>query len=106
MLASCFAEAPGSYRGLLISLTDASTLTLTLGQTAQTIALPPEPEQTLQIVKRGYEYSVYLGGEPVGTPVESRAAAYGGTLRIGCQTREDGTPFRFSQGKISEFIVE
>ena len=106
MLASCFAEVPGSYRGLLINLVDTSTLSLTLGQTAQTYALPPEPEQTLQIVKRGYAYTVYLNGELAGEPVESIAPAYDGTLHIGCQTREDGTPFRFSGAKILEFNVE
>ena len=106
MQASCFAEIPGSYRGLLINLMDTSTLSLTMGQVAQTFALPPEPEQTLQIVKRGYEYTVYLNGKQAGAPVESRAPVYGGTLHIGCQTREDGTPFRFSGAKILEFSVE
>ena len=106
MQASCFAEVPGSYRGLLINLMDTSTLSLTLGQAAQTFALPPEPEQTLQIVKRGYVYTVYLNGELAGAPVESRAPAYDGTLHIGCQTREDGTPFRFSGAKILAFSVE
>ena len=104
--ASCFAEVPGSYRGLLINLMDTSTLSLTMGQVAQTFALPPEPEQTLQIVKRGYEYTVYLNGKLAGEPVESRAPVYGGTLHIGCQTREDGTPFRFSGAKILAFSVE
>ena len=106
MLASCFAEVPGSYRGLLINLADASTLSLTMGQTARTFALPPEPEQTLRIVKRGYSYAVYLNGVLAGDPVESAAPAYGGTLHIGCQTREDGTPFRFSGAKILEFSVD
>ena len=106
MLASCFAEIPGSYRGLLINLVDTSTLSLTMGQVAQTFALPPAPEQTLQIVKRDYEYTVYLNGRLAGDPVESRAPAYDGTLHIGCQTREDGIPFRFSGAKILEFSVE
>lgn len=106
MQASCFAEEPGSYRGLLINLVDASTLSLTLGQAARTFALPPEPEQTLQIVKRGFEYTVYLNGKLAEEPMESRSPAYDGTLHIGCQTREDGTPFRFSGAKILEFSVE
>ena len=79
---------------------------LTLGQAAQSFALPPEPEQTLQIVKKGYAYSVYLNGKPAGEPLVSRAPAYAGTLHIGCQTREDGSPFRFSGAKILEFSVE
>ena len=106
ILASCFAEIPGSYRGLLVKLTDAETLSVTMGKMAQTLGLSREPEQTLQIVKRGYEYTVYLNGEPAGAPVESRAPAFDGTLRIGCQTREDGTPFHFSSAKILALSVE
>ena len=105
-LASCFAEVPGSYRGLLINLIDTTTLSVTMGQATQTYALTPAPEQTLQIVKRGYAYTVYLNGKPAGAPVESRAPAYDGTMLIGCQVREDGTPFRFSGAKILEFSLE
>ena len=104
-LASCYAEEPDHYRGLLIRLTSASTLSLTLGAHAETIALPPQTRQTLQIVKEGFTYTVLLNGAVVADRVESGAPAYDGTLRIGCQVRENGTPFRFSRAAIEEFRV-
>lgn len=105
MLASCFEEIPGKYRGLLINLIDTSTLSLTLGQTAETIDLPPAPVQTLKIVKKGYEYTVYMNDEIIIDSIESRAPAYEGNLYIGCQVDGNGTPFRFSTVQIQEFRV-
>ena len=100
VLASCFAEEPGEYRGLLVNLIDEKTLSLTLGQTARTVALSSGQEITLQIRKKGYAYTVTLDGETVIEHMESRARAYGGTLHIGCQTRADGSPFGFSRGRV------
>lgn len=104
-LASCYAETPDHYRGLLIRLTDASTLSLILGQQAETIELRRQSQQTLQIVKEGFAYTVYLNAEKVVDRAESRAATYDGTLRIGCQVQENGSPFRFSKAEIQEFSI-
>ena len=105
VLASCFAEEPGAYRGLLINLIDESTLSLTLGETARTVVLSSEPEQTLQIAKEGYAYTVTLNGETVIEKTQSRARPYDGTLHIGCQTQADGSPFGFSRGHVRDLSV-
>ena len=104
-LMSCYAEEPDHYRGLLIRLTNASALSLVLGQQAETVALPPQPRQTLRIVKQGFAYTVYLNGDKVIDRVESRAPVYEGTLHIGCQVREDGSPFRFSRAEVQQCRV-
>ena len=97
MLASCFAEDPNAYRGLLVNLLGEEALTLTLGDTARTMALSPEPIQTLQIAKEGYTYTVTLNGETVVGPTESRVRAHDGALYIGCQAQTDGVPFGFAK---------
>ena len=100
-LATCFAEEPSCYRGLIISTLDDKTLCLTLGQTGVSVELPPQPEQTLKIVKEGIAYTVYLNGE-VCAQVSSGAPEYDGTLHLGCGVDGKGNPFRFSQAKILE----
>ena len=104
-LASCYAETPERYRGLLVRLTSATTLSLVLGQRAESVQLPPQLWQTLQIIKEGFTYTVYVNGVLAVNRVESRAPAYEGTLRLGCQVWENGVPFRFSRVAIQELRV-
>lgn len=105
ILASCFAEDPNQYRGLIISQMDENTLNLTLGQTSQEIELPPQPEHEIVIQKQEFSYTVYLNGEKVLENVESKAPEYDGTLYLGCQIDKKGIPFRFSRAKIQELSV-
>jgi len=106
MLASCFAEDPKSYRGLIITLLDELTMSLTLGQTSLEVELPPEPEQTVKVVKQGYEYSVYINGELAADPVFCKSPEYDGTLHLGCAVNADGKEFRFSKVQILKLTVE
>lgn len=103
-LATCFAEEPSCYRGLLITTLDDNNLNLTLGQTGVQLELPPQPEQELKIVKEGYAYRVFLNGKQVWQGA-STAPAYGGTVHIGCAVDGKGEPFRFSSAKILEFTI-
>ncbi len=103
-LVTCFAEDPSSYRGLIVSVLDDSTLSLTLGQSALELEMGPRPEQTLKIVKQGSDYTVYLDGELAGQ-VSSDAPEYDGTLLIGCALDGSGKPFRFSTAKILSLTV-
>lgn len=103
-LATCFAEEPSCYRGLIISMLDDKTLNLTLGQTGMELELPPQPEHTLKIVKEDRHYTVYLNGVLAGQ-TDSNAPAYDGTLHIGCAVDGKGKPFRFSKAKILAFAV-
>ena len=103
-LVTCFAEDPSSYRGLIISVLDESTLNLTLGQSAMELEIGPRPEHTLKIVKQGSDYTVYLDGELAGQ-VNSDAPEYDGTLLIGCAVDGSGKPFRFSTAKILSLTV-
>lgn len=103
-LITCFAEDPSSYRGLIVSTPDDKTLSLTLGQTALEIEMPPQPEQVLKIVKRGSAYTIYLNGVLAGE-VTSDAPAYDGTLMVGCGVNADGKRFRFSEAKILNLTV-
>lgn len=105
ILAACFAEDPTNYRGLIVNILDESTLSLTLGQTAKEIELPPQPESELEIIKTGYLYTVILNGETVLENVESRAGEYEGTLHLGCAVDIDGNEFRFSKAEILEMTV-
>lgn len=103
-LATCFAEEPSCYRGLLITTLDDDTLNLTLGQTGVQLELPPQPEQELEIVKDGYLYTVFLNGKQAWQG-SSTAPAYEGTVHIGCAVDGKGNPFRFSSAKILEFTI-
>lgn len=103
-LLSCFAENPSSYRGLIVSVLDDTTLSLTLGQSALELEMSPRPEQSLKIQKQGGTYTVYLNGDLAGE-VTSEAPGYDGNLFIGCAVDGDGTPFRFSQAKILSLTV-
>lgn len=105
MLATCFAEDSVNYRGLIINVLDESTLSLTLGQTAKEVELPPQPESELEIIKSGYMYTVILNGEKVLENVESRTSEYDGTLHLGCAVDIDGNEFRFSKAEILEMTV-
>lgn len=104
MLAACFAENPSCYRGLIISTQDDKIMNLTLGQTGLELELPPQPEQELKIVKEGYDYTVYLNGQYVGS-ANSVAPEYDGTVHIGCAVDGRGNPFRFSTAKVLEFTI-
>lgn len=103
-LATCFAEDPSCYRGLVISTLDNDTLNLTLGQTGVQLELAPQPEQELKIVKDGYQYTVYLNGQQA-WEATSTAPEYDGTVHIGCGVDGTGKPFRFSSAKILEFRI-
>lgn len=103
-LATCFAEEPSCYRGLLITTLDDNSLNLTLGQTGVQLELPPQPEQELKIVKEGYAYTVFLNGKQAWQG-SSTAPAYDGTVHIGCAVDGKGEPFRFSSAKILEFTI-
>lgn len=103
-LATCFAEDPSCYRGLVISTLDNDTLNLTLGQTGVQLELAPQPEQELKIVKDGYQYTVYLNGQQA-WEATSTAPEYDGTVHIGCGVDGMGKPFRFSSAKILEFRI-
>lgn len=105
MLASCFAEDPKNYRGLIITQLDDNTLNLTLGKISIEAPLPPQPENDLKIVKEGYEYSVFVNGEPVAEHVVCQTSTYDGTLHLGCAVDVNGNPFRFSKAKILQFTV-
>lgn len=105
MLASCFAEDPKNYRGLMITQLDDNTLNLTLGKISIEAPLPPQPENDLKIVKEGYEYSVFVNGEPVAEHVVCQTSTYDGTLHLGCAVDVNGNPFRFSKAKILQFTV-
>lgn len=105
MLASCFAEVPGSYRGLLVNLREPTVLSLALGAEGRSVALEPGREQTLKIVKDGFTYTVYLNGEMVIDRLESWTAAYDGTLYIGCQAAADGSRFGYSDVQILELAI-
>lgn len=105
IMVSCFAEDPRQYRGLIISQLDKSTLSLTLGQTAREIELPPQPEHVIRVEKQGVTYTVSLNGEPVLESLESKAPEYEGTLYLGCALDEEGIPFRFSKAKILRLNV-
>ena len=103
-LVTCFAEDPSSYRGLIVTALDDTTLSLTLGQAALELTLGPRPEQTLKITKQAGDYAVWLNGEPAGQ-LHSDAPAYDGTLLIGCAADGSGKPFRFSNAKILSLTV-
>ena len=103
-LVTCFAEDPSSYRGLIVTALDDTTLSLTLGQAALELTLGPRPEQTLKITKQAGDYAVWLNGEPAGQ-LHSDAPAYDGTLLIGCAADGSGKPFRFSHAKILSLTV-
>ena len=103
-LVTCFAEDPNSYRGLIVTALDDTTLSLTLGQAALELTLGPRPEQTLKITKQAGDYAVWLNGEPAGQ-LHSDAPAYDGTLLIGCAADGSGKPFRFSNAKILSLTV-
>ena len=103
-LVTCFAEDPNSYRGLIVTALDDTTLSLTLGQAALELTLGPRPEQALKITKQAGDYAVWLNGEPAGQ-LHSDAPAYDGTLLIGCAADGSGKPFRFSHAKILSLTV-
>lgn len=103
-LLTCFAENPASYRGLIVTVADDTTLNLTLGQSAMEVEMGPRPEHTLKIVKQGSDYTVYLDGELAGQ-VTSEAPTYDGTLLVGCAVDGDGNLFRFSTAKILSLTV-
>ena len=105
IILSCFAEDPKQYRGLLISQQDRSTLSLTLGQTAKELELPPQPENEIRIEKQGISYTVYLNNEKVLEDVESGCPEYDGTLCLGCELNEKGEAFRFSETKIMQLSI-
>ncbi len=104
-LATCFAEDPNSYRGLIVSQLDEKTLNLTLGQTAVQLELSPQPEHTLKIEKRKYSYTVWLDDAMAAQNVTSVSPEYDGSLVIGCAIDGKGNPFRFSSAKILSLSV-
>lgn len=104
-LATCFAEDPNCYRGLIISQLDEKTLNLTLGQTAVQLELSPQPEHTLRIEKKEFTYTVWLDDALAAENVTSVAPEYDGSLVIGCAIDGSGHPFRFSSAKILSFRV-
>lgn len=95
---SCFSEAPGQYRGLLIRQED-EELAILLGE-GGSIYLPLEKGSLhLVITRDGSEYAVYANGELAGR-INSPCARYGGTLLVGAQVDANGEIFRCSTAKV------
>ncbi len=100
---SCFSEAPGQYRGLLIRQED-EELAILLGE-GGSIYLPLEKGSLhLVITRDGSEYAVYANGALAGR-VSSPCARYGGTLLVGAQVDANGELFRFSEAKVERLSV-
>lgn len=95
---SCFSEAPGQYRGLLIRQED-EELAILLGE-GGSVYLPLEKgDLHLVITRDGSEYAVYANGELAGR-INSPCARYGGTLLVGAQVDANGEIFRCSTAKV------
>lgn len=95
---SCFSEAPGQYRGLLIRQED-EELAILLGE-GGSVYLPLEKGNLhLVITRDGSEYAVYANGALAGR-VSSPCARYGGTLLVGAQVDANGEIFRCSTAKV------
>lgn len=95
---SCFSEAPGQYRGLLIRQED-EELAILLGE-GGSVYLPLEKGSLhLMITRDGSEYAVYANGALAGR-VSSPCARYGGTLLVGAQVDANGEIFRCSTAKV------
>lgn len=105
-LATCFAENPQNYRGLIITMLDKNTLSLTLGQRNVEVELPPQPEIELDIVKKQYEYTISINNIELSEKVISQAPEYDGELYLGCAIDSQGKPFRYSKAMIMEFYVK
>lgn len=100
---SCFSEAPGQYRGLLIRQED-EALAILLGE-GGSIYLPLEKgDLHLVIIREGSEYAVYADGALAGR-VSSPCARYEGTLLVGAQVDANGELFRFSEAKVERLSV-
>jgi len=100
---SCFSEAPGQYRGLLIRQED-EELAILLGE-GGSVYLPLEKGSLhLVITRDGSEYAVYANGELAGR-INSPCARYGGTLLVGAQVDANGEIFRCSTAKVELLIV-
>ncbi len=96
---SCFSEDPKDYHGLLIRQMSDYEFSFVLGKDTVPISVDPDPKLKLAIVKNGNFYKIYAGGV-LAAEVESRCAAYDGTLLLGCQIDANGEKFRFGAVKI------
>ena len=104
---SCFSEAPGAYRGLLVRKIGTDTLNVMYGD-AYGLNLPlsqgDEPA-VLAIAKDRSAYTIYLNGEKVLDQDVSVCEAYGGSFLIGCQEDANGDLFRFSNTTVYNLEV-
>ena len=96
---SCFAEDPTNYRGLLVRQIDETTYGLTLGAAYTTVSIGTGRTLTLDIVKDGYRYLVYVDGQ-LRHETESRVSAWDGALLVDAERMLNGSTFRFSNQKV------
>ncbi len=104
---SCFAEQPEiGYRGFMVRQEDTESVTLYLGglQTWRYLISGNRVPMHLVVSKQGNTYTVAVNGR-IETTIESACAAYDGTLLVGCQADESGTPFRFGNAMVDQLNV-
>lgn len=105
VIAGCFAEEQGAYRGLLIRR-DADVVHVIIGENYYVEIRPDEDTSAkIAVTKENDTYSVYVNGLPVAQEIKSPCKPYIGTLLIGAQETEDFEKFRYSAVTVNRLEV-
>ncbi len=101
---SCFREAPGEYRGLLIRKVD-NTMQILVGNSHYvTYDIIGSSKLNIVITKSNSTYTVFVDGSPIAS-VDSECASYVGPLLIGAELDKDYLPINLSQLAVNRLEI-
>lgn len=105
VIAGCFSEEEGKYRGILIRR-DADVIHIIVGNSYYVEVMPDEDTASkIAVTKSGDTYSVYVNGIPVAEGIVSPCDSYIGTLLLGAQVTSDYEKFRFTAVTVNRLEV-